>query len=290
MQRLVFSLLFIFCAGLRAEPFRAEPFAITVGTYQDHQRAIEAATKENNCPFIKDVNLGENQVLSEYLIFCNALKASSQHYQISLFSYPNNSRMLNDVENGRILGTSVGIWRNESREDALAISSPLFRSNEFEKGLYTTKEVLSRVSHLNQLKNSATLLNHNWYHDKRILECSGMKLLHVGFYEQMFNMIKLGRGQFVPITFGPKANLERNQFGIALYPFPGYKMTFPDSTHFVINTKLQSGKQLLNDLNKGLQKLREKGEIETVYQRVGIINKAVANWEPLHCADSPLMF
>ncbi|MCW8108295.1 hypothetical protein OPS25_07290 [Alteromonas ponticola] len=262
---------------------KAQGISIDIGTYQDHQKAIQLATTHDDCPSLEQVNLGENQVLAEYMIFCHALKLSPNTYQISLLSYPNNGRMLNDVEDSRIEGTAIGIWRNEARENILVISPALLRNNEFEKGLYTTKEVLANTVHRSQLNTSMTLANQNWYHDWEIMKCAGMKLLHVSSYEQMFNMIKLGRGKFVPITFGPNANLERNQFGVALYPFPDLKLVFADSTHFVINGKSEKGKQLLADLALGLAQLRVNGDIENVYRRIGIINPRVAQWKPLSC-------
>ncbi len=278
MIRLIFTLLFLVCTNLHAKSV-----SISVGTYQDHQKAIQNALGDDPCPPIQKVTLGENQILAEYLIFCNALKHSTHTYQISLSIYPNNSRMLNDLEEGRIDGTAIGIWRNEARLEALDISPALFRKNEFVKGLYSTKAVLRKIHSFDQIKTAVFLTNQNWQHDWALLQCAGLQLLHVGYYEQMFNMIKLGRGDFVPITFGPKADLERNQFGIKLYPFPDYKLVFPDSSHFVINTSNQKGKQLLDDLQVGLAKLRDDGAIEDAYERIGIINNTVADWEPLRC-------
>ncbi len=278
MIRLIFLLLFSVSTSLDARSV-----SVKVGTYQDHQKAIENALGEEACPPLNRVQLGENQILAEFLIFCNALKYSTNTYQLSVSIYPNNSRMLNDLEEGVIDSTAIGIWRNEARLEKLAISSPLFRNNEFVKGLYSTKAVLRKIKYLDQLKSAATLTNQNWHHDWAILECAGLQLLHVSYYEQMFNMIKLGRGEFVPITFGPNTDMERNQFGIRLYPFPNYKMVFADSTHFVVNTSTPKGKQLLSDLQGGLAKLRADGQIEDAYERIGIINKAVANWSPLRC-------
>ncbi|NMH61262.1 hypothetical protein [Alteromonas ponticola] len=285
MIRFYFSLLLLVSAYVDAKHI-----TINVGTYQDHQAAIKQATTNDKCPTLSEVDLGENQVLTEYLIFCNALKYSDNTYEILLSSYPNNGRMLNDVQDKLIDATAIGIWRNEVEIDKLAISPALFRSNEFEKGLYSTKEVLDHISQFQALKSAVTLVNQNWYHDWEILECAGIKLMHVGFYEQMFNMIKIGRGQFVPITFGPETNLERNQFGISLYPFPNYKMVFRDSTHFVINTENKIGEILLADLQSGLRKLRDKGAIVDAYHRIGIINSAVKDWQPIQCVTSVATF
>ncbi|GGW95260.1 ABC transporter substrate-binding protein [Alteromonas halophila] len=259
---------------------------IRVGTYQDHTQAIKSFLGQNGCESLATASVGENQILAEYLIFCNALKQSDGDYDIQLYSYPLNARILDDIESGFLDASVIGIWQNELHSHDYVASAPLLRRNEFVKGLYTTKEQLSVLSRRASLHGSVVLVNSNWYHDWAMLNCSSLKPVHVDKYENMFRMLSAQRGDVIPLTFSNKPDMERNQFGIPLFPVPGFKLAFDDTTHYAISTKTDSAQALRRDINAGLAVLREKGLIEALYTRLGIIDSAVSDWQQIGVCDN----
>ena len=271
--------------GFSAFALNAET-VIHVGTYQDHVPGIRAFVAENGCQPLTEAKVGQNQILSEYLIFCNALKLSGTDYRIKLYSYPLNARVLDDITRGFLDASAIGIWRNELKNDGYLASVALLKPDQFVKGFYTTKEKLATLSRQPTLKGNIVLANSNWSHDWAKLNCSGLKTVHVDQYQHMFRMLSAGRGDMIPLTFSNNAEMERLHFNVPLYPVPGFKMSFDDSTHFAVRATGEKPNLLLNDLNSGLRQLREQGLIELVYRRLGIINHVVDDWKEIgQCND-----
>lgn len=260
---------------------------IHVGTYQDHLSTINSFVSKHGCLPLDEADIEENQILTEYLIFCNALTRANAEYDIRLSGYPINERMLDALEAESLDASAVGIWSNEAARDSLVLSAPLFRKNEFVKGLYTTAPMVARFSTFAAITQALTLTNQNWHIDWELMKCAGMTLIHVNQYEYMFNMLARGRGELIPLTFGATAQMQRQPFQTTLYPVEGYKLVFPDTTHFVLREQNLDAPALFEELNRGLAILRDEGAIESVYQRLGILNARVADWQPIQCNDSP---
>lgn len=256
-----------------------------LGTYQDHTAAINNFVSEHGCQSLEEAQVGENQILTEYLIFCNALARVDAHYDIRLTGYPINERMLDDLAAGNLDATAVGIWSNEATDDKLSKTAPLFRENEFVKGLYTTAAMKHKFSSFDDITRALTLTNQNWHLDWELMKCAGLTLIHVNQYEYMFNMLARGRGELIPLTFSNKPLMQRQPFENALFPIEGYKLVFPDTTHFVLRKQNTNAPGLLEQLNNGLAMLREDGAIQSVYQRLGLLNTRVGNWKTIQCSD-----
>ncbi|MCU7555908.1 hypothetical protein OCL06_15065 [Alteromonas sp. ASW11-19] len=264
----------------------AKDTVFRVGTYEDHVPAIKRFIKLHGCPALGEAALNENQILAEYLIFCNALKASGISYELQISGLPVNSRIIDAVKSGLLHASMVGIWVNEVEAEDIHLSAPLFRENEFEKGLYTTRQLAPNFTSLDTIRNAITLTNENWHMDWALLQCAGLRLLHVGLYENMFKMLSRGRGELLPLTFSGKEDFERDPFEQPLVPVAGFKLVFPDSTHFLVSKQTPQSEALQKALEDGLKKLREGGEIKDTYIRLGIINPRVADWQPLGCAGT----
>lgn len=258
---------------------------IKVGSYQDHVPEIRAYIAQHGCQSLTEAELGQNQILSEYLIFCNALKLADTDYRIKLYSYPLNARVLDDLESGFLDASAVGIWRNELQGKHYQATTALLQPKEFVKGFYTTQARLRELSGRSSLHGNIVLANSNWF-EWRMLTCSGLKTVHVNQYKNMFRMLSAKRGDLIPLTFSNKPELERYHFNVRLYPVPGFKLAFDDSTHFAVRAAGDTTNALLTDLNTGLKQLRAQGLIENVYRRLGIINPAVDSWKPVgRCND-----
>ncbi len=280
------KLWLVLLASLLSYGASAKELLLRVGTYEDHAPAIKRFIKQHGCPAISEAALNENQILAEYLIFCNALKAAGMRAELQVSGLPVNDRIIDAVESGLLHASLVGIWRDEVKAEDIYFSAPLFRVNEFEKGLYTTRQLAPTFTGLDTIRNAITLTNENWHMDWALLQCAGFRLLHVGLYENMFSMLARGRGELLPLTFSGKEDFVRDPFDQPLVPVAGFKLVFPDSTHFLISKQTPVSEALHQALEKGLNTLRENDEIKNTYVRLGIINPRVAHWQPLGCASA----
>lgn len=257
---------------------------ITLGIYQDHLDNINDFIEHNGCQDLTTADFGENQILAEYLILCNALKTAENSFQLVLTPYPVNQRVVAALEENAVIGTAMGVWSFDVKSSqSVKLSEPLLRKGEFVKGLYTTQKKARLLAVEDIIHHGIGLLNQNWEYDWQSLSCFGFQLRHVSRYGQMFGMLEKDRGDFIPLTFGTGKALKREQFGIELYPIKGYKMAFPFTLNFAVNNTSEIGKQLFAALNKGLTKLREDQQVLAVYTRLGIVNAVHADWQNIQC-------
>lgn len=258
---------------------------INVAVFGDHHVIIDEFNKQGQCPKIESFDFGDNQMLAEFLILCNALQLANLKSEIKLVPYPVATRVLAAIAKGDVHMSGFGVWQEEATEQKLATSKQLLGKNEFTKGLYTRRELSIKYRDFDKVNTSdlIAVANQNWKKDWQALKCTGLNLLHVNQYHQMFNLVNIGRAEMLPLTFGVHEDLERNVFNIALYPINGVKIVFEDSLHFAINTQTEKGKRLLTALNIGLSKLAKSGVINDVYQRLGITNLKTKSWRKLGC-------
>ena len=293
MKQAIVCLVLILChciAVARADTDAvAHPQVLQLGTYQDHLATLNTFINEHGCPPLENADVDENQILTEYLIFCNALARVDAHYDIQLTGYPINERMLDDLAAGNLDATAVGVWSNEAGDDKLMLTAPLFREYEFVKGLYTTSSMVNKFPTFDDITRALTLTNQNWHLDWELMKCAGFTLIHVNQYEYMFSMLARGRGELIPLTFSNKPEMQRRPFTTPLYPLEGYKLVFPDSTHFVLRQENNDAPMLLEQLNQGLAMLRKEGAIQSVYQRLGLLNQRVADWQTIQCKDGTVI-
>lgn len=284
IMRSVVSLLFGLVLSVPGFHARAET-VIHVGSYQDHVAKVREFIARNGCQSLEEADIGQNQILAEYLIFCNALKLADTRYRIKLYAYPLNARILDDVAQGFLDASAVGIWRSELAGASSLASAALLKRNQFEKGLYTTKANLRTLNGKTSLNGKVVLANSNWF-EWRMLQCSDLKPVHVGQYENMFGMLHANRGDLIPLTFSNQPGLERHHFNVPLYPVTGVKLAFADSTHFAVRDTADNTNALMTDLNAGINQLRQDGRIEDVYRRLGLINPAAESWTAIgQCND-----
>mgnify|MGYP005991210421 FL=1 len=257
---------------------------IKIAVFKDHYSTIYPYTLKNACPSIDSFQFDDNQMLAEYIIFCNALKLAGYQETLELVPYPISIRALQAIQKNDVLASSYGVWHNEIEKFKLQGSPNLLSNNQFSKGLYTTQLLRDKLKgKLFEPAKYIAVANQNWQLDWTALSCSGLNLLHVDQYEQMFKILELGRADFVPLTFNAEPDMKRTVFGTSLYPIEGIKISFNDALSFAVNTKTEQGQLLYKALKQGLITLANQGKIEDIYQRLGITNSTVTDWRKLSC-------
>ena len=256
---------------------------IKVAVFSDHYSTIQSAIKNNSCPDTNEVDFGENQMLAEYLLLCNALKLGGLDANLILVDFPVIDRVLGALSKEEVLISGFGVWQQDALSANLTTSIELMAPYKFTKGLYTTKQKANTLNNSFDPSKLIAVANQNWENDWQALKCSRFNVLHVNQYQQMFNLVELGRADILPLTFGAGDELSRNVFGISLYPLKGVKIAFKDSLNFAVNVNSLKGAQLLETLNLGLAMLKGKGKIDNMYYRLGLYNETVDNWKEIGC-------
>lgn len=257
---------------------------LKIAVFTDHISTISNQALQE-CPSLSDADIGENQMLAEYVIFCNALKLANYSKKIKLVPFPISIRALDAVHDGEVDATGFGVWGNEASKVNVTLSNTLLAKSEFSKGLYTRKDLSQKISKIELYKPAELIAvaNQNWDNDWKALKCTGLNILHVDQYRQMFNLVELGRADVFPLTFSAKADLQRSVFGISLFPIKGIKISIDDSLHFALSNRFDHSNELKYALNKGMKLLQQDGQISKVYQTLGITNPAVKSWLEIGC-------
>ena len=265
------------CAlGIKA----AAAVTVNVGVFEDQLVFFEQLLSESDCPAYQQSAVGENQMLMEYLAICHQIQRSLPDTRFKLVGYPVVPRLLDGLVKNEVDVSGFGVWSGESEHPSVIRSVPLMPIGMFSKGLYVNDSTFQRLNsaddfHFNQL---IAVSNENWTFDWQALECAGLKLVHVDRYEQMFQLLALGRADVLPMAFGAGTDLTRTEFGIQLYPIDGLKLVIPDSSHVLISTNSKLSKQLVDVINTGLTGVHQSGELMQWYAQTGVINPLTSNW------------
>lgn len=280
LKALILTLLLILSAPVRS-------LEIKIGVFSDQLSFISELFDDNQCPAIAPNLFGENQMIAEYLLICNILKAQHNSLSVELVPYPVSKRIVDAISRSEIDISGFGIWKNEANQSGVLLSAPLLRTGEFSKGLYTLPARAQQIDWFDsRLHPELTVVaNMNWTNDWQALACTGMSRVHVGRYGQMFEMLARGRTDILPMAFGSDPQLIRKEFGIELHPIQGVKLIIDQSSHILVAKNTDNAESLLSDINQGLQRLRQKGAIAQTYVDVGVTNPIVSNWASL--CDAP---
>lgn len=259
---------------------------IRIGVFSDQMTLIAELTKEHACPAVSIANTGENQMLLEYLVICNMLLDPDEQTSFEIIGFPVVPRLVAAINTGDIDVSGFGVWSNESQYPNVLRSSPMLSKGQFNKGLYVSAQSkISLKDHSTMSINSLVAVsNQNWTYDWQILNCEFEQVMHVDRYEQMFQLLARKRVDVLPLAFGKKQDLSREEFGIKLLPIKGIKLSFPDSSH-VIMSQLSPLKNILKKrIETNLAKLNSDQQLKQWYIETGVLNTTTQNWKPL-CAD-----
>lgn len=258
--------------------------SLKVAVFADHFKVISTTFNNKGCVDTDQYVISDNQMLAEFMILCGALQ-QLEYDALELIPYPIVDRALEGLVKGEIDLIGFGVWQHDAIKYRLLLSEAILDRGEFTKGLYSTEDVIEKYSKsgTQYFEELIVVANKNWVHDWAALSCTGLNLLHVDRYQQMFSLVEKSRAEFVPLTFGSKPRLMRKEFGISLYPMPNMKIAFDQSLHFVVSPVSKEKEALLEVVNKGLSLFSESGKITRVYTRLGLINEKTKNWKVIGC-------
>lgn len=167
------------------------------------------------------------------------------------------------------------------KRDDFYISQIVLAKGEYPVGLYTSIDNhRARAMAANQLSQLTAATHPQWHTDWRILE--SMNLKHIYPVESMIEALNLVARQEADIllkAFQGGEDFEFSHNSHKLVPILGVKVFFPDSRHFLVSKKHPDGDLLFEALDIGLSNMRQRGDIKKIYQRFGVMDQRVNDWE-----------
>ena len=260
---------------------------LRVAVFSDQLSNIQKDLDSNGCTQLNPDSYQNNQMVMEYQLLCQSLIELLPDIKLKLVGYPVALRAVNAVAEGEADLTGFGVWSGESNKVGIIRTMPLLEFGEFNKGLFVTPKTLqtlniaTRKTQAVDFDKMIAVSNRNWSYDWGMLKCGMGDVLHVDHYEQMFHMLQRERADVLPLAFGKEFGVGRREFGVELVPIPGYKLVIPDSSHYLISSKLSFGFSLAKTLNNRLVEMREDGSLLKHYESVGAVSPAAKDWKPI---------
>lgn len=229
------------------------------------------------------------RAVSEIRIFHQAVLSSGLGVSLKLKPESTNMRRAFLLaQKGRMISFTETYSHEDivDKRDTFYISQAVLRENEYPVGLYSSVEnhraLNATPGQLNQLSAAS---HPEWHTDWRILEAIGVKKIYP--VESMVDALNLVAHQKVDIVLRA---FHRGEGFVYTYkqqkfaPILGIKVFFPDSRHFLVSRRHPDGERLFEALEMGLSKMRQRGEIEKIYQRFGVMDPRVSDWRVVNKA------
>ncbi|WP_143247578.1 amino acid ABC transporter substrate-binding protein [Agaribacterium haliotis] len=207
--------------------------------------------------------------------------------------YPTHKRLIEQLIQGKVHIAAETLWASQLRphRGKLALSEPLLRIGEYEKGFYTHPDKLEHLKNLpvSELKKLSVAIGENWDVDEKALK-------HAGFHNikqaidanALFKIIHAGRADLTILEFSGHPGLMiyakdmSDHSDISLAPIPGLKILLPDERIFAVSVLAPGGDEVLRALNLGLQIMREKNLILPLMRRTGMLSEKTAGWKRIN--------
>lgn len=289
MRSIVFWLLWIFPALLRADDNQPVPIGLLPDIKRDYQLFLAGRTPEEITYF---GGPHARRDVAELILLQQALKLGGFKRPIIFVNEENYFRSIRNVVEGKTLSISGTIWLQDLDQvkESVFISPPIVRDGEFQVGIYTSphNQLALGSKSLADLTQLRAVTSRQWKPDLQTLQTLGFhKIMYTPNWINMARMLNVGRVDITLAPFGMAPNLSIQVDGIELIPIPGIKMVIAGSRHWPISQKHPYGSEFSEALTKGVVSLREAGTIERAYRESGFFHPEVASWTLLNGKGKP---
>lgn len=221
----------------------------------------------------------------EAVLIQQALSVPARPLRLSLVPMPTSQRLQAELRLAQAVCSATTYWREDFPDpDGLLFSDALMADGEFEAGFYTMPDNARALAtrSLREVQRLHVLVNRNWRVDWLTLERLGMRhVQHVANWNLMPRMLQQGRADLLLAPFQPTPDLSLVVDGVRLVPIPGLKVGMRGTRHFLVSANHALGPQLREQLNAGLARLRQRGQVRRAYEQSGFFNARVADWRRL---------
>lgn len=240
--------------------------------------------KNNKNPRInsyKGENIWRDEV--ELILLHQALRVAGYQGEIELVIIDDYHRILESLKSGQVTVSGTSMWRRDLAKDAeqISLTPPLIREGEFFAGLFLREDnnSASKVTRADDLESFTAVSNKQWSIDwEAMSELSFKKLYHNQDANNMVRMVMSNRVDFVLAPFPSVASFNPNDQGARLIPLEGVKVLLNGSRHWAVSTSAPGGTEVIQLLERGVDALREHGNIIKAYEGCGFMGSDYADW------------
>ncbi len=228
---------------------------------------------------------GARRDVAELLLLQQALAAGGCQDGVIFNSAPSYERILHELALGRSLISGNTAWRDDLDSPQLLVSSALISDGEFEAGIYSvaSNKRAFAVRDLVGLRQLTAVSSRSWHSDWRTLSKLGLKALYTtSTWDNMLRMTASQRVDVLLAPFHPTTDLGFDYQGQRFLPIAGIKVGLAGSRHFALSRQDKRSARILQQLNAGIQLLRQRGTINRAYRQSGFFNAQVAGWQRLN--------
>ncbi len=227
------------------------------------------------------------RILSEIHIFNTAVMQSDQQVSLVLKSETANLKrtfLLTQTGRAATFVETYSLADIGDKRDDFYITQPLLAAGEYPVGLYTsvnnTRALASKPDQLSLL----TAVSHpNWNTDWSILESLNFQHIHsVDSMDAALTLVAKQKADILLFAFQGSDDFSFTHLGDKVVPIVGISVFFPESRHFLVSKKHPDGEAIFTALESGLSTMRERGDIKKIYQRFGVMDLRVADWQVIN--------
>ncbi|MER2492764.1 hypothetical protein [Catenovulum sediminis] len=259
----------------------SQDIKIQVGISKEDKKVYLDWTTNQNCSEVTHYLTSYSpRPAVEVLIFCKALKAAGLNFRLELIESGNYSRNLKLMSSQYIHTTAETVWYEQAKKLNVYVSLPVFDKETIEKGLFTLPNhpLLKIPSYklTSQLQNYVGISVGHWFYDWKAMNEITSQVISAPSQASIHRMVAAKRADF---CFGEfNQNMTFTMEGIELVNIPNVKIKLAGSRHFIVNKNMENSELIYTNLNKGIELLRAKGEIEKTKELSGVKNTAVKDW------------
>ena len=219
----------------------------------------------------------------EHVIFRKALLLGGLDAKFEEAIVPNSVRAREETALCEVTGGGTAHWHPYYAQFARETyeSSAVIAQGVYEKGLYTTREkaAVLKITGPDGLRQLVGVTSDTWVIDWATLQGLPLKALYSGANRTaQFRMVQGGRADFTLQDFAATPDMSIEDQGVRLYPVPGVKIALGGTRHYFICRKAPDAAKVFAALQKGLQIMRQSGEIDRILNGSGFVSKAARNW------------
>lgn len=280
-MRAIFITSLLLCC-IATTTARADRVTVSIG-HTDPSFARMQATEDLEAGTVH-ISDAPSRTHVEMYMFARALKLGGLNASIELHYMPNYARSLVEAMKGSVTTVGQSVWKVDAREELAYISQPLLRDGEMVKVLYTSprneRALAARTAE--QVSALCATTCPRWKRDVEMLEAMNVSCVeHTTEFNAMLRMVASEKVDFIPLSPTSTPDLTYS-WQAELVPIPGVKVVVHGSRHLIVSRNTPDAERIFHALEKGLNMMRESGEIHSLYRKAGLLNPAIKDWKALN--------
>lgn len=187
-----------------------------------------------------------------------------------------HARAIAEVVAGRALADPVAGFKEDSRYgDQVWFSDPILGGDDFLVGIYThhSRTDVLGLKEVDRLRELIYVVGRGWEVDRKVLNAKGLRFVEADNWSSALRLIEARRADAMlqPFSAQPRGALSAAGYEAQFVPVPGFMLRFGYGRHFTVSKKHPDGEAFVRHLNAGLQRLRDSGFLQRLWQDAGVL-------------------